>query len=101
MGNGIKTATDDGSGGYINGTYDAAQDKIVLTGTGSLSGKPIVLSAPGDTSNFIAAAQLNYNDSGQVTSAAKLGAVKASATLENANFATAVTGTSAPASERA
>lgn len=91
----IKTATDDGSGGYIKGTYDADQDKIILSATGSLSGKPIVLSAPGDTSNFLAAAQLNYNDSGQVTSAAKLGAVKVSATLENANFATAVTGGSA------
>ena len=35
---------------------------------------------------------MNYSDSGLVISASKLGAVKLSATLDNANFATAITG---------
>lgn len=91
----IKDATTDSAGNYVEAAYDSDNDKITLTSKssdGTANNTPIVLGATTDTSNFLAIAKLNYNNSGAVTSSAKLGAVKLTATLEKANFATPVTG---------
>jgi flagellar hook-associated protein 2 len=77
----ISTATN----GKVTGSYSAASDEITLS-----SSAPIVLGGPNDTSNFLQAAQLNFNNSGTVTSANKLGGMDQSEKLANANFASPV-----------
>lgn len=77
----ISTAT----GGAVNGSYDAATDKISLTSTGA-----IVLGSATDTSNFLQVAKLNNNGTGNILSNAALGAIKTSAPLAGANFNTTI-----------
>ncbi len=77
----ISTAT----GGSVTGSYDSTTDKITLASTGE-----IVLGSATDTSNFLQAVKLNNNGTGAISSSAALGVVKTSATLANANFATAI-----------
>lgn len=76
----IKSAT-----GVI-ASYSKADDTITLS-----SGNPIILGSGADTSNFLQVAKLsNNNNTGTVTSAAKLGSVKMKAALDTANLATAI-----------
>jgi flagellar hook-associated protein 2 len=77
----ISTATS----GAVTGSYDSATDKITLS-----SGNAIVLGSANDSSNFLQVAKLANTGTGTVTSSKSLGVIKASATLENANFMTAV-----------
>lgn len=91
----IKTATTDSAGNYVEASYDTDTDKITLTAKmsdGSDSSTPIVIGAKTDTSNFLTLAKLSYNGSGQVTSSSSLGAVNVASNLNQANFATAITG---------
>ncbi len=91
----IKTATTDSAGNYVEASYDSDTDKITLTAKmsdGSDSSTPIVIGAKTDTSNFLTLAKLSYNGSGQVTSSSSLGAVNVASNLDQANFATAITG---------
>jgi flagellar hook-associated protein 2 len=83
----INTATD----GAVTGSYDASTDEITLT-----SSSAITLGSDTDTSNFLQAAEL-YNSSEldtkgtyTVTSAAALGGVNLSNTLDDANTATTI-----------
>jgi flagellar hook-associated protein 2 len=79
----VSTAT----GGVVNGSYDAASDKISFSSSGTL-----LLGATTDTSNFLQVAKLynNPTGTGTVTSAANLGSVRLDQKLASANFATAV-----------
>lgn len=88
--NAIATATSN----KVSASYDATTDTISLT---SSDGSPIVLGSSADTSNFLQVAQL-YNDNGKgtnntgtITSTGSLGHVSVSATLSNADLATAIT----------
>lgn len=78
----ISTAT----GGAVTAAYDAASDRVTLSGTG-----PVVLGSTTDTSNLLSALRLGNNGTGTVTSSTALGAATAGATLANARLATAVT----------
>ena len=78
----ISTAT----GGTVTGSYDATNDKIVLS-----SASEIVLGTATDTSNFLAVTKLNNNGTGAVESGTSLGGIKRSKVLAEANFATAIT----------
>jgi flagellar hook-associated protein 2 len=80
----ISTAT----GGDVTASYDSGTDKLALT---SGSNTPIVLGSATDTSNFLQVARLNNNGTGTISSSSALGAVRLSATLNAANFGTAVT----------
>ncbi len=75
------------TGGDVTASYDKDTDKITLSSTTN-----IVLGSATDTSNFVQAARLYSNNGTTLTSASELGAVRLSQTLENANFATAITG---------
>ena len=80
----ISTAT----GGTVTAGYSATgtnADKITLSSTSE-----IVLGSATDTSNFLQAAKLGNNGTGTVSSSAKLGAVKTTGALNQANFATAI-----------
>ena len=80
----ISTAT----GGTVTAGYSATgtnADKITLS-----SSSEIVLGSATDTSNFLQAAKLGNNGTGTVSSSAKLGAVKTTGALNQANFATAI-----------
>ena len=79
----ISTATS----GDVTGTYDPVTDKISLT---SASDTPVILGSATDTSNFLSAMRLSNNGTDTVTSAAALGAVNLSATLEDANLSTTI-----------
>jgi flagellar hook-associated protein 2 len=81
----ISTAT----GGDVTASYDHTTDKITLNSTNG----DVLLGAANDTSNFLRALKLGNNGTDTVTSSAKLGAVKTSATLASSNLATAVAGT--------
>lgn len=81
--NAISAATS----GDVTASYDHTTDKITLT---SASGS-VVLGAANDTSNFLRALKLGNNGTGTVTSSARLGGVKTSATLANANLTGAIT----------
>jgi flagellar hook-associated protein 2 len=81
--NAISTATS----GDVTGSYDHTTDTITLT---SATGN-VMLGAANDTTNFLRALKLGNNGTGTVTSSARLGAVKTSATLVNANLGTAIT----------
>ncbi|MBI3870724.1 MAG: flagellar filament capping protein FliD [Verrucomicrobia bacterium] len=75
------------TGGVVSASYSSSEDKIHLNASG---GVPVVLGSSNDTSNFLAVARLNNNNSDTVTSGARLGAVRSSATLDSANFRIAV-----------
>lgn len=79
----ISTAT----GGAVTASYDAAGDKVRLSGPGE-----IVLGAANDTSNFLAVMKLANNGSGEVASSARLGTVRTTATLAGAGLASPVSG---------
>lgn len=78
----ISEATD----GVVTATYSSATDRITLTS----SRGPVVLGSAADTSNFLQAARLYNNGTNTVTSTYALGAVRLSATLAQARFATPV-----------
>jgi flagellar hook-associated protein 2 len=78
----INTATDGAvTGSYSTSTNKNTPDEITLT-----SSKPITLGSDTDTSNFLQAAELYNNGTGTVTSAAALGGVNLSSTLDEANL---------------
>lgn len=79
-------AIDTATGGNVTASYDAATDTISLA---AASGE-IVLGSATDTSNFLRVAKLYNNGTGSISSSSTLGGVKATATLENGNFATPV-----------
>jgi flagellar hook-associated protein 2 len=80
--NGIATAT----GNAVTAAYDPVTDKITFTGTGE-----VVLGAANDSSSFLRSLKLVNNGTNSTSSADRLGTVKTSATLANANFGTAIT----------
>jgi flagellar hook-associated protein 2 len=90
----IKTATTNSvTGSYVQASYEASSDKITLSSRnsdGSANDNPIILGSPGDTSNFLQVARLNFNNGGVVTSASALGSIKLAATLTQANFANTI-----------
>jgi flagellar hook-associated protein 2 len=86
----ISTAT----GGTVTGSYDATNDKIVLTGASEL-----ILGASTDTSNFLAVTRLTNNGTDIVESGTPLGGIKRTKFLTEANFATAITGGTTGAGE--
>jgi len=80
----INTAT----GGAVTASYSATgtnADEITL-----FSSSPITLGSDTDTSNFLQAAELYNNGGDTVTSAAPLGGVNLSDTLNNANLSTTI-----------
>ena len=81
--NKISSAT--ATNGAVTGTYNASTDEITLS-----SGSPIVLGSATDTSNFLQCAELYNNGTGTVTSAAGLGGVNLSNTLNNANLSATI-----------
>lgn len=74
------------TGGAVSGAYDAATDRVTLSGSG-----PVVLGSATDTSNLLSALRLANNGASTVSSSASLGAASATATLANARLSTAVT----------
>jgi len=83
----ISTAT----GGDVTASYDHTTDKISFeSATGT-----VTLGAANDTSNILRALKLANNGTDTVTSSARLGSVKTSATLANANLGTAFSATGA------
>lgn len=78
----ISTATS----GAVTAAYNPATDKVELTGSGE-----IVLGAANDTSNLLGALKLANNGTSAVESSTKLGTVKTTATLANANLGAAIT----------
>ncbi|HYG21645.1 MAG TPA: flagellar filament capping protein FliD [Verrucomicrobiae bacterium] len=81
----VFTKISSATGGDVTAEYDAAEDKIRLTGSGT-----IVLGSGTDTSNFLQAARLMNNNTNTVSSSLALGSVRLGATLNAANFGTAV-----------
>lgn len=79
----IATAT----GGAVTASYSAASDRITLS-----SASTIVLGSATDTSNFLQLAKLSNNGTGSVSSRSSLGVAQLSASLAEANLATAITG---------
>lgn len=75
------------TGGDVTASYSKDTDKITLT-----SASNIVLGSATDTSNFLHAVRLYGNNGTSLSSASELGSVRTGQTLENANFATAITG---------
>ncbi|MBL9168319.1 MAG: flagellar filament capping protein FliD [Verrucomicrobiales bacterium] len=82
------------TGGTVTGSYNSTDDKISLE---MASGQKIILGSANDTSNFLTIARLNNNDTNEITSSSKLGALQTSSALSNSNFSTAITGGSAGA----
>lgn len=74
------------TGGAVTGSYDATNDKIVLS-----SASEIVLGTATDTSNFLTVAKLSNNGTGAVESGTSLGGIKRAKVLAEANFTTPVT----------
>jgi len=75
----------DATGGEVTASYDAAADKITLS-----SSNVINLGSSNDTSNFLEAARLYFNNSGTVTSSTRLGSIKLNSVLSSANFSTTI-----------
>lgn len=71
--------------GAVSASYDPATDRITLSSAGE-----IVLGSATDTSNFLTAAKLFNNGAGSISSSANLGAVRRTASLDSANFATSI-----------
>ena len=82
----IATATGDA----VAASYSTSSDKMTLASASS-----IVLGSATDTSNFLQVAKLYGNNATSLTSSSELGSVKLSGALSAANFATALTTTSA------
>jgi flagellar hook-associated protein 2 len=80
----INTATS----GAVTGSYNHLTDTITLAGSSTIQ-----LGSVADTSNFLNAARLYNNGTSTVTSASALGGIRLGSTLQDANFATALTGT--------
>jgi flagellar hook-associated protein 2 len=80
-------AIDDATNGAVTAAYDAATDKVTLTGSGT-----ITLGAANDTSNLLTALKLANNATASVTSSGTLGAMRSGATLATAGLRTAVGG---------
>lgn len=78
----IGTATS----GAVTGSYNASTDEISLSST-----SPIVLGSATDTSNFLQAAKLYNNGTGNVVSTSALGGVNLVKNLASSNLATTVT----------
>jgi flagellar hook-associated protein 2 len=78
----IATAT----GNSVTASYDAASDRIRLSSAGE-----IVLGSATDTSNFLQAARLNNNGTGEVVSAASLGSIRSGVALSSASFSVPLT----------
>lgn len=76
--------------GEVEAYYDPAEDKIVLSKT---SGE-LIIGSSADTSNFLLAAKLFNNGTNSISSASSLGTVKLNATLNSANLATQIQGSS-------
>jgi flagellar hook-associated protein 2 len=74
------------TGNSVTATYDPATDRIRLSSAGA-----IVLGSATDTGNFLQAARLHNNGTGEVTSASTLGRLQLTANLETAPFSTGVT----------
>ena len=79
----ISTAT----GGAVTASYDSSTDEVDLS-----SSSPIVLNSANDTSNFLDALGLTGNGTGSVSSSSRLGAPNLTASLDQADLATPVTG---------
>lgn len=73
------------TGGVVTGSYDAASDKIALTGSSM-----IVLGSTTDTSNFLQLAKLYNTGTTSVTSASALGGARLTAALSASNLQTAL-----------
>jgi flagellar hook-associated protein 2 len=82
----ISTAT----GGEVTASYDPAQDRVVLSGTGE-----IVLGSANDSSNALAALGLHNNGTNTTQSSQALGVVKTGTALVNANLDAAISGVDA------
>jgi flagellar capping protein FliD len=74
------------TGNSVTAAYDPATDRIRLSSAGA-----IVLGSATDTGNFLQAARLHNNGTGEVTSASTLGRLQLNATMETARFSTGVT----------
>jgi flagellar hook-associated protein 2 len=72
----------------VTASYSPTTDKITLTGG---TNQEIILGSATDTSNFLQVTQLFNNGTGSITSASTLGHVQMTATLANADSATAIT----------
>lgn len=82
------------TGGAVTASYDPGTDRITLA-----SASPIILGSATDTSNFLQVARLNNTGTGNITSAAELGVIRQSASLNAANFATPLSDGGAGAGE--
>lgn len=76
--------------GEVTASYNPETDRITLTKN---SGE-LILGSASDTSNFLQAAKLYNNGSNAITSASALGRVKVDSTLNSANLATQIQGSS-------
>lgn len=72
--------------GAVSASYDAATDRIRLTGTG-----PIVLGSATDTSNFLDVARLYNNGTGEIVSSGALGRANLRGSIPESNLATPIT----------
>lgn len=75
----------DATNGDVTGSYDATNDKIVLTGSSE-----IILGSGTDTSNFLQVAKLTNNGTADVESGGSLGGIRKAKTLAAANFGTPI-----------
>jgi len=78
-------ATTAAAGNAVTASYDQTTDKITLS-----SASAITLGSAADTSNFLQVAKLYNNGSGSITSSDKLGRVNTGATMNTADFKTAI-----------
>jgi len=84
--------------GNIQGTYSSATDTITLRRVGG-GGAPLVIGSATDTSNFLSVARLSNNGTNQIESSTSLGSITPTATLNAANFQTAISDGGAGAGE--
>jgi len=82
----------------IQGSYSAADDKISLRRVGGPQ-PTLVIGSATDTSNFLSVARLANNGTNQIDSATSLGSITPTATLNAANFQTAISDGGAGAGE--
>jgi len=81
----VFTAIGTATNNAVTASYDSSTDEITLS-----SNSAITLGSDTDTSNFLQAAELYGNGGDTVTSAAPLGGINLTDTLDSANFATPV-----------
>jgi len=82
----------------IQGSYSAVDDKISLRRVGGPQ-PTLVIGSATDTSNFLSVARLANNGTNQIDSATSLGSITPTATLNAANFQTAISDGGAGAGE--